>query len=72
MNNFCDLSQEEVFDVNAGGVISAVAGGIAGAMIGTMGALVPAVIYRDSNIVVKAAITGGTVGVWAGVGFPLP
>lgn len=72
MSNFEELSQDEVYDMNAGGILSAVAGGLAGGIIGTVAGLIPAVVKGDASIIAKSAITGGTVGVWAGSGFPLP
>lgn len=72
MNCFYELEEKEAIYVDGGGVASAVAGGLAGGMIGTFVGLVPAVVSRKHSYITKAAVTGATVGVWAGMGCPLP
>lgn len=67
-----EMQEIELLDLNGGGGVSAVAGGIAGTMIGAFAGLIPAAATGDISYVKKGAVTGGTVGVWAGMGCPLP
>ena len=69
---FDKMRETELVTLNGGGVASAVAGGLAGGMIGAFAGLVPAAVSGDASYVTKSAITGATVGTWAGMGFPLP
>lgn len=41
-------------------------------MIGFYAGLVPTLVTGDTSYMTKAIITGTTVGVWAGLGCPLP
>ena len=72
MNDLVLLNYEEVTDVNGGGILSAVAGTIAGGMIGMFAGLIPAVVAKDPSIIVKTTITVASGGLWVGLGCPLP
>ena len=72
MDYLVEINEDEVLNVSGGGIASAVAGGLAGGMIGAYAGLIPAVVTGDASYVTKAAVTGATVGMWAGLGFPTP
>lgn len=72
MNEFINLKQDEMQDINGGGLVSMVAGGLAGAIIGVYVTLPVALIKNDASIVAKGAILGGSVGAYVGAGCPLP
>ena len=71
MEYFYELSQQEMMDIDAGGFFSAIAGALAGGIIGTFVGLIPAVVTGDINIMCKTAITGATYMGWVGAGCPM-
>lgn len=72
MNDLILLNYEEVSDVNGGGLLSAVAGTIAGGMIGMFAGVIPAVVAKDPSIIAKTTITCASAGLWVGLGCPIP
>lgn len=73
MRYFEELSLEEVQEnINGGGVLSCVAGGLAGAIIGAYVGLIPSVVTGDASYIKQSVVTGATAGVWVGAGCPLP
>lgn len=72
MNEFVTLKNDEMLDINGGGVVSMAAGALAGAIIGGYVALPVAVVKKDPSIAAKGAILGGSVGAYVGAGCPLP
>lgn len=71
-DNFSDLSLVEQVEIDGGGFLSAAAGTLAGAMIGAYAGMVPSIVTGDISYVGKSVVTGATVGLWAGLGCPLP
>lgn len=71
MESFFVLTEEDALDINAGGLLSAVAGGLAGGLIGTFAGLIPAAVTGNPSYIVKLAVTCGTAGVWVGAGCPM-
>lgn len=72
MQNFEVLNEREYQELNGGGVVSCVAGAMAGAIIGTMVSLPYAAYKGSASAVGHAAILGASVGAYAGAGCPLP
>lgn len=72
MNEFVVLNENEIEELNGGGVASAFAGTLAGALIGTFVSLPYAAYKGDASIIGHAAIMGGSVGMYVGAGCPLP
>lgn len=70
--NFEELAYDEAFKVDGGGILSAVAGGLAGVIIGCYVGMVPAIVTGDVSYIGKSVVTCGTVGLWAGLGCPTP
>lgn len=72
MNEFLILNNNEIEELNGGGVASAFAGGLAGALIGTFVSLPVAAYKGDASIIGHAAIAGASAGLYVGAGCPLP
>ena len=72
MNCFIELSQKDILEIEAGGLLSAVCGAAAGALIGVFVGGVATAISGDTNNFTQAVITGTSAGLWAGLGFPVP
>ena len=69
---------EEIIDwneqesINGGGVMSCVAGGMAGALIGAFVGLIPSVVTGDATYIKQSVIAGTSLGIWAGAAAPAP
>lgn len=72
MNEFLILTQDEMHDITGGGVVSLVAGGLAGALIGFYVSIPVAIVSNDPSVIAKGAILGGSAGAYIGAGCPLP
>ena len=72
MSEFIELNENEVHEIDAGGVVSCVAGTMAGGLIGAIVSL-PYAAYKGSlSSVGHAAIAGASAGAYVGAGCPLP
>lgn len=72
LQEFTELNENEIQEINAGGVASCIAGALAGGMIGAIVSL-PYAAYKGSlSAVGHAAITGASTGAYVGAGCPLP
>jgi outer membrane lipoprotein SlyB len=72
MYTFCELTDIETMEIEAGGFLSAVAGTIAFGMIGFIVGVGVAVITGDEDAIAQGTIAGGAAGLWIGLGAPLP
>ena len=69
---------EEIIDwneqesINGGGVVSCVAGGMAGAIIGSFVGLIPTVVTGDTTYIKQSVVACTSVGIWVGAGTPVP
>lgn len=58
--------------INGGGFLSCLAGGMAGALIGTIAGLIPSAVTGDLDYMKQSAAAGTSLGIWVGAGAPLP
>ncbi len=73
MNCFEEISMvEAIEDINGGGILSCIAGGMAGAIVGTFVGIVPAAATGNAKYIKQSVIAGTSAGVWVGAGCPLP
>ena len=72
MNNFIELTYNEIILVEGGGVLSGVAGALIGGIVGTAMGGIAVVVTRNEDNLFQGTISGGTAGLWAGLGAPIP
>lgn len=72
MSSFANLSYEEAISIDAGGPLAAIAGAIAGTVLGGLVGTVSFVITGNPDNVAQGMAAGGSLGLWAGLGFPIP
>ncbi len=72
MGDFIELNYEEIQAIEAGGLLSAVCGAAAGAIVGLYVGGTAAAISGDSKNIVQSVIAGASTGLWVGLGCPIP
>lgn len=67
-----ELSVEMLSEVEGGGFLAMVAGGLAFGLLGSILSLPVAAFAGDGSIVAETAMTSGSIGMWIGAGMPMP
>ncbi len=72
MGDFIELNYEEIQAIEAGGLLSAVCGAAAGAIVGLYVGGTAAAISGDSKNIAQSVIASASTGLWVGLGCPIP